>query len=89
MTNVMVIILAAAVAQVATGVWFCVRDQCKCCCATTTSEPLDDYDNGAASGMENVHLNVTVTCCGARAMVEKEAIVRRKSHTPLPPETSV
>ena len=28
--------------------------------------------------MEDVHLNVTMTCCGARAMVEYEAIVKAK-----------
>ena len=87
--------LAAAVAQVAIGVLsFCVRDKFKCCATTAAPadpavKPSDDDDDDEADGMKNVHLNVTLSCCGARATVENEAILRQKSHTPLPPETSV
>ena len=43
----------------------------------------------AVDSMEDVHLNITMTCCGACATVENEAIVRQKSHTSLPHETLV
>ena len=80
--------LAAAMAQIAIGVLsFCVRDLFKCFAATTTPQLPDDVEK--VDGMEDVHLNVTMTCCGARAMVENEAIVWRKSHTSLSPETLV
>ena len=84
--------LATAVAQVAIGVLsFCVCDRFKCCCTTTTDSAVEPSgnDNEEVDGIEDVHLNVTVTCCGAHATVENEAIVRPKSHTPLSPKTSV
>ena len=80
--------LAVTMAQMAIGVLsFCVRDLFKCC-ATATPEPPDDNDDDV-DGLEDVHLNVTMTCCGTCATVENEAIVRPKSQTPLPPETWV
>ena len=80
--------LAAAVAQIAIGVSsFCVRGLFKCCAATTTPKPPNDDDE--MDSMEDVSLNVTMTYCGARTTVENEAIVWRKSHTSLSPETLV
>ena len=67
------------------GFWAFLRHQLKCCTAAPEPPDGDADDNDETDGMEDVHRNVTVTCCGARATVENEAIIRTKSHTSLPP----
>ena len=89
-TNVNIMVtLAATLAQMAIAVLsFCVRDLFKCC-AAATSKPPDDKDDDEVDGMEAIYLNVPMTCYGAGATVQNEAIVRPKSPTSLPLETSV
>ena len=58
------VMLAAAVPQLAIAVLsFCVNDWFKCCCTTTTDSAVEPSgnDDDEVDGIEDVHLNVTLT----------------------------